>query len=109
MWAQRFFKEKSDENVIKVNKNELQLALEKVQVFIKDKKERKNVAEFILSENDLKISGSGDYGSTSSNIFVSNENTVELKMYDGEEYKSIIPPPPEPKRHNKEPIIVENS
>ena len=35
--------------------------------------------------------------------------TVELKMYDGEEYKSIIPPPPEPKRHNKEQIVVENS
>ncbi len=35
--------------------------------------------------------------------------TVELKMYNGEEYKSIIPPPPEPKKHKTEVAIIENS
>ena len=35
--------------------------------------------------------------------------TVELKMYNGEEYESIIPPPVENKRHRKiNPEEIEN-
>lgn len=63
-----------------VNKADFQTVLEKVLIFVKDKKERKDVAEFVYKENELKISGDSEYGNASSRILV-DKNFDDMKIY----------------------------
>lgn len=65
---------------IKINKNDLKEALEKVQIFVRDKKERKDVAEFLFTKDKLKISGFGEYGNGSSDVLIVKE-CDDIKIY----------------------------
>ena len=65
---------------IKINKNDLKEALEKVQIFVRDKKERKDVAEFLFAKDKLKISGFGEFGNGRSEVLIVKE-CDDIKIY----------------------------
>lgn len=68
------------EKKIKVNKTDLYTALSKVLIFVRDKKERKDVAEFLFTENKLKISGYGEFGNGSSELNIIKD-CPDIKIY----------------------------
>ena len=65
---------------VKINKSDLHTALEKVQIFVRDKKEKKDVAEFLFTGDKLRISGFGEYGSTSSDVLIVKD-CPDIKIY----------------------------
>ena len=65
---------------VELSKVDFQKALERVQIFVKDKKERKDVAEFLFSNSELNISGQSEYGNTNSKLVIGS-NFDDLKIY----------------------------
>ncbi|WP_067143110.1 DNA polymerase III subunit beta [Oceanivirga salmonicida] len=69
------------DKIIKLSKNLLQKKLDLVYLFVKDKKERKDVAEFLFGKNELEIIGFNDTAKTEQKITISKDSDESLKIY----------------------------
>ncbi|VWL85440.1 DNA polymerase III subunit beta [Oceanivirga miroungae] len=71
---------KSDK-IVKVNSEALKKKLDLVYLFVKDKKERKDVAEFIFNDKELDIIGFNDTAKVEQKISISKDTVENLKIY----------------------------
>lgn len=71
---------KSDK-IVKINSESFKKKLDLVYLFVKDKKERKDVAEFIFNNNELDIIGFNDTAKVEQKIPISKDSDENLKIY----------------------------
>lgn len=65
---------------IEIAKADFQKKLDLVQLFVRDKKERKDVAEFLFSADKLTINGNNDTAVVSENVLI-NKECEDIKIY----------------------------
>lgn len=65
---------------IEISKSEFHKKLDLVQLFVRDKKERRDVAEFVFSAEKLTINGNNDTALVSENVLI-NKDCDDIKIY----------------------------